>query len=360
MWALVRAGLPGARRSTDDPFPGIGRTPQFGRLPETGPVADLARRQRVAAAAARRPADPRRGDACPGGAPLDQETVVNAITDYSKLDRRGNDVRIRLKSLVFRVKPGGSKHRHGDKRKRLAEVDYLIDGERHGRRVRATHVVMACWNRVTAHILEDLPRSQVKDLCYARKTPLIYGRAALNNWQAFADANIGSVSPRGNSLFWDTTTLQAGHTFGTVYGPKPAQPDQPAMLNFTVVPTDHDATPQLAAYEGGRKKLLQMSFRDLERALIDVLDRSVNQSGGDFEPQRDIHSIMINRWNYGYAHELTSVWDPSLYGPWANQPQVKGRKPLRNVSIANSDSAAFAYTHSAINEGYRAVQDLPG
>ena len=138
------------------------------------------------------------------------ENVVNAVTDYSKLDRRGNDVRIRLHSLVFRVQPGESKHRHGDRRKRLAEVDYLIDGERHGRRVRAKHVVMACWNRVTAHVLEDLPRSQVKDLCYARKTPLIYGRAALNNWQAFADAKITSVSPRGNSLFWDTTSLQAG------------------------------------------------------------------------------------------------------------------------------------------------------
>jgi spermidine dehydrogenase len=68
---------------------------------------------------------------------------------------------------------------------------------------------------------------------------------------------------------------------------------------------------------------------------------------------------MINRWNYGYAHELTSVWDKSLYGPVAKQPQVIGRRPYRNVSVANSDSAAFAYTHSAINEGYRAVQDLP-
>ena len=29
------------------------------------------------------------------------------------------------------------------------------------------------------------------------------------------------------------------------------------------------------------------------------------------------------------------------------------------MSIANSDSEMFAYTHSAINEGYRAVQDLP-
>ena len=53
------------------------------------------------------------------------------------------------------------------------------------------------------------------------------------------------------------------------------------------------------------------------------------------------------------------MWDPSLYGPVADQPLVVGRQPYRNVSIANSDSAAFAYTHSAFNEGYRAVQHLP-
>jgi hypothetical protein len=29
------------------------------------------------------------------------------------------------------------------------------------------------------------------------------------------------------------------------------------------------------------------------------------------------------------------------------------------MGIANSDSGAFAYTHSAINEAYRAVQQLP-
>lgn len=51
--------------------------------------------------------------------------------------------------------------------------------------------------------------------------------------------------------------------------------------------------------------------------------------------------------------------DPSDYGSVADQPHVRGRVPFRNVSIANSDSGAFAYTHSAINEGYRAIQDLP-
>ena len=220
---------------------------------------------------------------------------------------------------------------------------------------------MACWNRVTAHLVDGLPRGQVENLCYARKVPLIYGRAALNNWQAFADARISSISPRGRSLFWDSTTVSAGAAFGSAYGPTPNQPPTaPAMLTFQVVPNDPAVTPQVAAYESGRLQLLNLSFADLENALIDVIDRSVNKSGGNFEPERDINSIMINRWNYGYAHEFTAAFDPSLYGPVANQPHVKGRVPFRNVAIANSDSGAMAYTHSAINEGYRAVQDLPG
>jgi spermidine dehydrogenase len=43
----------------------------------------------------------------------------------------------------------------------------------------------------------------------------------------------------------------------------------------------------------------------------------------------------------------------------ADQPHVRGRVPFRKVAIANSDSGAMAYTHSAFSEGYRAVQDLP-
>jgi spermidine dehydrogenase len=136
--------------------------------------------------------------------------------------------------------------------------------------------------------------------------------------------------------------------------------DEPALISFTAVPNDPDRTPQIAAYESGRRTLLETSFAELEAALWDVLDRSLNTSGGDFDPARDVESLHINRWNYGYAHELTSVWDPSLYGPNADQPHVRGRVPFRNIAIANADSGAFAYTHAAISEAFRAVNDLPG
>ncbi len=285
-----------------------------------------------------------------------QETVVKARVDYPRLDRPDNGVRIRLKSFVYEVKPGNPQAAPGSNG-RLAEIEYLNDGT--GYRVQGRHVVMACWNRVTARVVKGLPPRQQADLLYARKVPLIHGRAGLRNWKGFADARIASVSPRGRNLFWDTTSLQAGSVFGSVYGPNPANPDEPALLSFTAVPNDPDRTPQIAAYESGRRTLLESSFAQLEASLWDVLDRSVNVSGGNFDPARDVDSLHINSWNYGYAHESTSVWDPSLYGPNADQPHVRGRVPFRNVAIANSDSGAFAYAHSAISEAFRAVQDLP-
>jgi spermidine dehydrogenase len=352
VWMLGQPGFDGLGLgdTEDRHFPGVGRTPQMDNIADNGPtrawpdgnasVLRLLVSKLIPDSFA--PVD---------GGPPNQENVVKAICDYTTLDRPGNTVRIRLNSMVFRVKPAKSNRDE-------AIVEYIVAGR--GKRVRGKHVIMACWNRVTAKIVDELPKEQVENLCYARKVPLIYGRAALNNWQAFADAKIASVTPRGNSLFWDSTSVSAGARFGAAYGPTPNQPPTaPGMLTFQVVPSDPTATPQLAAYEGGRKRLLEMSFQDLEDALVDVIDRSVNVSGGDFDPERDIHSIMVNRWNYGYAHELTSVWDPSLYGPVADQPQVKGRVPFKNVAIANSDSGAMAYTHSAFSEGYRAVQDLP-
>jgi spermidine dehydrogenase len=361
-WLLGRPGFPSALAlgsTTNIAFPGIGRTPQMGAMSGSGPTrawpdGNISLLKLIVAKLI--PA----AQPDVNGARPTQQTILQSNTDYSALDRRSSNVRIRLNSTVVNVFPAS-------RGKDIAKVTYLVPGGQHAtaERVRAKHVIMACWNRVTARIVTGLPKSQVKDLCYARKVPLIYGRAALNNWQAWADARVSSIQPRGPSLFWDSTSISAGAGFGPaaapVYGPTPNQPpSSPAQLTFTVVPNRPDAIPQLWAYESGREMLLNMSFADLENALWDVIELGVNGQGGNFDPERDVHSIMINRWNYGYAHELSSCFDPSLYGPWEQQPHRKGSVPFENVAIACSDSEAFAYTHSAINEGFRAVNDLPG
>ena len=82
--------------------------------------------------------------------------------------------------------------------------------------------------------------------------PLIYGRAALNNWQAFADARIASISPRGNSLFWDSTALAAGPlrpALRTDAEPAPSAAGD-AQLPGRARATQRDAAAR-RAYEGG-------------------------------------------------------------------------------------------------------------
>jgi spermidine dehydrogenase len=369
-WILGRPGFPdavGLGDTEDIELAGIGRTPFQDSRSGSGPTRAWPDGNtsllRLAMSKLIPNAFPN-VDVGSGLARPDQLSILKADCRYDRLDLPDNVVRVRLNSTVFNVEPADRGYSPVDYVMNNVEGIHQYQGGGKALRVGARHVIMACWNRVTAHVVQGLPLSQVQGLCYARRVPLIYGRAGLNNWRAFADSKVASVSPRGTTLFWDTFSVAAGAGFGPsdkpAYGPTPNQPPEcPAQLTFQVVPNHPDAVPQLFAYSTGQQMLREMSWEDLEDSVLDLIDRTVNKEGGDFDPERDIHDWRINRWSYGYAHELTSTFDPSAYGPVEGQPQYAARQPFKNVSIANSDSEAFAYTHSAINEGYRAVQDLP-
>ena len=73
------------------------------------------------------------------------------------------------------------------------------------------------------------------------------------------------------------------------------------------------------------------------------------------QPQ-DIEGITIGRWAHGYAYGYNSLFDPDFAEGEA--PNEVGRKPFGRIAIANSDAGAIAYMDTAINEAYRAVQEL--
>jgi hypothetical protein len=86
--------------------------------------------------------------------------------------------------------------------------------------------------------------------------------------------------------------------------------------------------------------------------------------GGGFDPARDIKAITVNRWPHGYAvgydaenddiHWFTEAW-PDEKKSW-----LQGRKQVGRIAFANSDAAASAMTESAIEQGYRATQEILG
>jgi spermidine dehydrogenase len=65
----------------------------------------------------------------------------------------------------------------------------------------------------------------------------------------------------------------------------------------------------------------------------------------------------VNRWPHGYAYEYNPLFEP-LDRPQSERPCVIGRQPFGLITIANSDSDGHAYTNIAIDQGYRAVQEV--
>ena len=100
--------------------------------------------------------------------------------------------------------------------------------------------------------------------------------------------------------------------------------------------------------------MLAMTFDDYEREVRTVLDGLLGPAG--FNVAEDILAITVNRWPHGYSYGYLDLWDPD----WevGRAPHEIARRPVGNISIANSDAAASAYTQAAILEAFRAVSEL--
>jgi len=77
---------------------------------------------------------------------------------------------------------------------------------------------------------------------------------------------------------------------------------------------------------------------------------------GGLDPARDIAGITVNRWPHGYAYQYNSLWDP-FWLENGETPCMRARQPFGLLAMANSDTAAYAYTDAAIDQAFRAVQE---
>jgi len=280
----------------------------------------------------------------PGSIPGDSmEDVVTAKADYSRLDVEGNAVRIRLSSTVVNARQNLLARPPG------VRVAYLSDGKL--KRVNARHCVLACYNAMVPYLCPELPEPQKKALHYCVKAPFLYTRVAIRNWQAFQKLGIHQIMAPGSYHSYvalDFPVSVGDYNF-------PSKPNEPAVLFMLRTPCSPGA-PRRDQYRAGRYELLSTRFETIERNVRDQLQRMLGIAG--FDAARDIVAITVNRWAHGYAYEYDWYSDRDL--PAGPRPNVLGRKPFGNITIANSDAAARAYTDAAIDEGYRAVSELPG
>jgi spermidine dehydrogenase len=269
------------------------------------------------------------------------DDVVLARTRYEALDRPGNTVRIRLMSTVVRVVNGDG----------LVEIGVIANADRSLHRLRARHVVLACFNMLVPYALGGLPDAQAAALRQNVKLPLVYSNVLVRDWRAWQRLGVHEIY--GVSSFHSRVKLDYPVSMGDYRCARdPAEPIVIHMVHVPSVPGVDD--PRIAA-RAARRLLLGRRFEDYESAIRTDLTRMLGPGG--FDPARDILAITVNRWSHGYswgANTLVDDWDE-------HEGVIEtARRPVGRVTIANSDSGWSAYAHVAIDEAKRAVSELPG
>jgi spermidine dehydrogenase len=270
------------------------------------------------------------------------DDLALARVDYSALDSPRSPVRIRLNSAVVDV-------RHTPDLKHV-DVTYVRAGKNH--RVRGRHVIYAGYHAMLPHVCPELPQAQIDAIAYATKVPLVYINVALRNWQAFAKLGFSDIAVAKADLMhsfgMDFPVSMGGYQYT-------ASPDQPVLVHGNYVPClPGSGLSSMQQHKAGSAQLLQMSFADFEEKIVGQLSGAL--AGGGFDAQRDIAGITVNRWPHGYAYEYNELFDDPSFGP-EKGPHITARRQLGRISIANSDSSAYAYVDGAMDAAARAVDE---
>jgi spermidine dehydrogenase len=268
------------------------------------------------------------------------EDIATSRFDYGALDRADQAVRLRLNSTVVGVQETSNN---------TVVVDYVQDGSAVS--VAGDHCVLACYNGAIPYLCPDLPESQKEALNYGVKVPLVWTNVVLENGHAWSKLGVGSVSCPDDPYVVMTVappTTTGGHQ-------PPRGPDDPMVVFLLGVPdltvTGTENSRELCRM--ARHKVYATNFDTYEQEIRDQLQGVLGEYG--FHHETDIRAITVNRWPHGYAYEYMSLDDPEW--PEGLAPHEIGRAQFGRISIANSDSEAYAYLDAAIDAGWRAVEE---
>jgi len=276
----------------------------------------------------------------PAAAPAaNSQNIAAARFDYAQLDRPGSPVRLRLESTAVHVANVDGE----------VAVTYVRDGS--VVRVRARHTVLACYHAIIPYLCPEVPEAQQEAQRYQVKHPMLLTNVLVRSREALDRLGISGVYCPGrmHAKVW---VVEGIHTAG--YRPS-NDAAGPVPLQFwgTIAPPRRDV-PIHDQLRAARGIMLELALEDVEREVRTVLDGLLGPAG--FDVAEDVLAITVNRWPHGYAYDYLDLWDPE-WGP-GKAPHELARQAIGNITIANSDAAASAYTHAAIEEALRAVAEL--
>jgi spermidine dehydrogenase len=204
--------------------------------------------------------------------------------------------------------------------------------------VKGKGVVMAGYNMMIPYIVPGLPEEQDAALRKLSKVPLQYTTVGVTNWRAMKEMGIGMAMCPGNIhqvVGMDYPVSMGGYEFTKT-------PNDPCILHMRSAPVGETVgAPRDEQFREARYRMLGLQFKDYEEEIREHLGGMLPKELFDFD--KDVKSISINRWAHAYAR---------------GNPGVVGRQPFGRITIANSDAVASSGLQTAIEQAWRAVQEL--
>jgi len=274
------------------------------------------------------------------------DDIATADFDYAQLDRPASPIRIRVNSTVVKVSEPGGDSPNGE-----TLVSFVRDGQNAS--VTGRHCVLACYHSIIPHLCSELPAVQKEALAYQVKRPLLLTNVLLRDSKAADKLGIsGAYCPgRLHGATWLVKGIEAG-TYRNGW-----DDPGPAVMQFwgSIRPVAKGLGIR-DQHRTSRMRMLAMSFEEYEREVRTVLDGMLGPAG--FSAADDILAVTVNRWPHGYSYDYLDLFDPEF--PPGEAPHEIARRPFGNISFANSDAGANAYSHVAIDEAWRAVSEFAG
>ena len=271
------------------------------------------------------------------------DAVTRNSVNFGALDLPGSRARIRLASTVLHVSHEGDPYRADS-----LQIIYEKNGQLF--RVCARSAVMAGGSWTSKHMIADLPAAQRAAYSQFFRSPCIMANVAVRNWRFLAKLGITGCRWFGGNI-GNYIELRRIALVGDISSQ--FSPDSPTVLTVKILFPYPGLSTESQGHRG-RAELLSTPFREYERRIRDQFSQMF--SSADFNAQRDIAGIVLNRWGHAYLSPQPGFFFGTNGNPAPRE--VLRSMPFGRIAFANTDLAGAMDHRYSILEARRAVSQL--
>lgn len=273
--------------------------------------------------------------------------IINGRINFSALDRKEREVRIRLNSTVVDVRHDGDP----ESAKRV-QVSYLDNKSGEVKYVTGKTVIMAGGQWMNRHVVRDAPSDLLDAMGTFQHAPMLVANVAVRQWRFMEKLGITSARWFGERSWF--TNIRAPLSLDGEH--MPFNPDKPTVLTF-YIPFTAGVSDQGLPYDTqsllARAQLFAMPYREIETTLRNQLATTFGPHG--FDHERDISAIIANRWGHAYV-----IPQKGFYYGLDGKPPPRDvvRRGYGRIRFAHSELTGDQLWSTACEEGERAAKQV--